>query len=109
MPRIRMVRRSRIKGRVGRQLPRRRVIAKRSIAFADNLEMKDLYKRLRAVGFDEDYVRRNLLPDWWDDSLAAVPSNRAIAEASISRMLGFPIGDLRNEKQALQLPSVATF
>lgn len=81
----------------------------RSNPLADNLQMKDLYKRLRVVGFDEDYVRRNLLPDWWDDSLATVPSNRAIAEASISRMLGFQIGDLRDENQELQLPSVATF
>jgi hypothetical protein len=71
--------------------------------------MNDLYKRLRRVGFNEEFVRRNLLPDWWDDSLASVPSNRAIAEASISRMLGFSVGDLRDEKHELQLPTVSAF
>src|SRR5262245_18124259 len=96
--------RSRIKGRSLQRPDRQRTARKRSKSFAEILLMNDLYKRLRRVGFDEEFVRKNLLPDWWDDSLATVPSNRALAEASISRMLGFSVGDLRNQKQELQLP-----
>jgi hypothetical protein len=82
---------------------------KRSRTFAEILLMRDLYKRLRRVGFDEEFVRKNLLPDWWEDSLASVPSNRALAEASISRMLGFPVVALRDQARELELPAVSTF
>jgi hypothetical protein len=81
----------------------------RSKTFAEIVEMKDLYNRLRRVGFDEAFVKRNLLPDWWDDSLASIASNRAMAEASISRMLGFPVGALRDHNQALTLPAISEF
>ena len=71
--------------------------------------VEDLYKRLRKAGFDRKFVRARLLPDWWDDSLADVPANRALAEAAISRTLGFPIRDLRNPSVALQLPATSDF
>jgi IrrE N-terminal-like domain len=71
--------------------------------------MKDLYRRLRRLGFDEPFVRERLLPDWWDDSLAKIPSNRAIAEASISKMLGIRISNLRDQSAVLELPAIADF
>jgi len=46
--------------------------------------MRDIYSRLKPLGFDSGFVRELLLPDWWDDELASVPANRAIAEATIS-------------------------
>jgi len=46
--------------------------------------MRDIYSRLKPLGFDSGFVRELLLPDWWDDELARVPANRAIAEATIS-------------------------
>ena len=109
MPTRQATRRCRIKGRPARRPRRGGIARKRSKSFAEIVLMEDLYKRLRAVGFDEPFVKRNLLPDWWDDSLATVPSNRAMAEASISRMLGFPLGALRNHKQALELPAISDF
>jgi hypothetical protein len=69
--------------------------------------MKDLYKRLKDVGFDASFVRNRILPDWWEDELANTVSNRALAEAAISRMLRFPIGQLRNPNFALKLPQVS--
>jgi len=68
--------------------------------------MKDLYERLRDVGFDANFVRYRVLPDWWADDLAAKPANRAMAEAAISRMLGFPITRLRDPSAKLELPPV---
>lgn len=68
------------------------------------LHMRDLYQRLRNIGFDADFVRTRILPDWWDDSLASTPANRALAEAAISKMLGFAIADLRNAEARLRLP-----
>jgi len=69
------------------------------------LHMRDLYRRLRELGFDADFIRTRILPDWWDDSLASVPANRALAEAAVSRMLGFPIADLRKPDARLKLPA----
>lgn len=68
--------------------------------------MKDLYQRLEDVGFDAKFVRYRVLPDWWADDLAAQPANRAMAEAAISRMLGFPVSRLRDPSAKLHLPPV---
>lgn len=68
--------------------------------------MRDLYARLNAVGFDSSFVRESCLPDWWEDSLAKTPANRAVAEAAISRHFGYGIGDLRDAKKALTLPKL---
>ncbi len=68
--------------------------------------MRDLYKRLAKVSFDETFLRSAVLPDWWEDELATVPYNRAAAEAAITGFLGFPIRVLRDAGAALAKPSV---
>jgi hypothetical protein len=65
--------------------------------------MKDVYTRLRALGFDRPYVQRFLLPDWWQDTMAAVPANRALAEISIAQVLGIPLPELRDPSRTLRL------
>jgi hypothetical protein len=57
--------------------------------------MDELYTHLRAANFDAPFVRRHLLPDWWDDSMAANSTTRAIAEVHLARMLGLPLHSLR--------------
>lgn len=74
------------------------------IASAKTDNMKDLYGRLKAVGYDRKFVRECVLPDWWSDDLAAVPANRAIAELAIARHFGFRTADLRDPKRPLVLP-----
>lgn len=69
--------------------------------------MKDLYKRLKDVGFDANFVRYRILPEWWEDDLARIDSNLALAEAAISRMLGFSIKQLRDTSSPLKLPQVS--
>jgi hypothetical protein len=71
--------------------------------------MKDIYQRLGKVGFDAAFVRGHVLPDWWNDSLGNNPANRAIAEMSISRMLGVAIKDLHDPKGQLHLPAFNNF
>ena len=73
--------------------------------------MKDIYSRLRVLGFDQAYVRRFLLPDWWQDKMADVPANRALAEISIAQVLGIPVPELRDSARPLRLevPSCVRF
>ena len=68
--------------------------------------MRDLYTRLSKVGFDSKWLRAVVLPDWWDDALAAIPFNRAAAEAAISGFLGIPLRALRDPGAALAKPTV---
>lgn len=67
--------------------------------------MSDIYRRLKLLGFDARFVRDLLLPDWWDDDLANVPANRAIAEATISRHLKISIDRLATADSELTIPS----
>ncbi len=67
--------------------------------------MRDIYSRLKPLGFDSGFVRELLLPDWWDDGLASVPANRAIAEATISRHLKISIKKLSDPNAELAIPS----
>lgn len=67
--------------------------------------MKDLYVRLKEVGYDRKFVRDCVLPEWWSDDLSAVQANRAIAELAIARHLGFRTSDLRDPRRSLVLPS----
>jgi hypothetical protein len=69
--------------------------------------MSDLYARLSATGFDPDFIRSVVLPEWWEDSLAEIPANRALAEDLVARHLGMPLGDLCDPSAALRLPSLS--
>jgi hypothetical protein len=68
--------------------------------------MSDLYARLAATGFDRDFLKTAILPEWWEDSLAEVPANRAFAENLVARSLGMPISDLSRPSANLKLPSL---
>ena len=63
--------------------------------------MRDLYDRLATVGYDPGFIRNHVLPTWWEDSLAANPINRAMAELTIARMLGFDVPTLHDHTAAL--------
>ncbi|HUS58296.1 MAG TPA: ImmA/IrrE family metallo-endopeptidase [Planctomycetota bacterium] len=65
--------------------------------------LNDLYARLKEAGLGREFVRERLLPDWWDDSLASVPANRALAELTIAQLLGLRVADLRNPDAKLSL------
>ena len=62
----------------------------------DDLPIRHMLRRLAAAGFPEDWVRRALLPDWWDDELSRDPSSLAMAEIAIARWTRVSIADLRD-------------
>jgi hypothetical protein len=66
--------------------------------------MPALFRRLKTVGYDEAFLRRVVLPDWWDDSLAANPVNRAQVELHVAQRLGLPLADLTTSSRPLELP-----
>lgn len=57
--------------------------------------MADLYRRLRAVGLTRNKVKHFILPDWWDDSVAANPAGFAEGLSFISRHTGLELATLR--------------
>lgn len=69
--------------------------------------MSDLYARLAAIGFDRNFLRDAVLPEWWEDSLADVPANRAFVENLLARNFGMPLQDLSRPSSELQLPSLS--
>lgn len=58
--------------------------------------MADLYRRLRAVGLTKPYIRKMILPDWWDDQIAENPAGFAEGLTFLSRHLGLDIATLRD-------------
>lgn len=84
------------------------------LAFADHSTLDDLmpsatslaplYRRLKTVGFDRGFLQRAVLPDWWDDSLAANAATRSQIELHLAQRLGVPLAELRDASQPLTLP-----
>jgi hypothetical protein len=64
--------------------------------------MSDIYDRLAACGFDRAFIREAILPEWWNDSLAEVPANRALAEMLIARCLGMSLVALNDPTASLE-------
>ena len=65
-----------------------------------------LYRRLKAIGYDRPFVKRAILPDWWEDKLADDASLRMQMHLRISRRLGLPMKDVADTEKALKLPDV---
>lgn len=76
---------------------------------AFNTFMADIYRRLKPLGFNPSFVREVILPDWWDDQLASVPSNRALAEAAIAKHLKLSVAALSDTRRTLSLPQSVPF
>ena len=61
--------------------------------------MNILYRRLRAVGLTKPYVRKMILPEWWDDAAAENPAGFAEALTFLSRHLGLDLTTLRDSSR----------
>ena len=68
--------------------------------------MPSLYRRLKAIGYDRPFVKRTILPDWWEDKLADDASLRMQMHLRISRRLGLPMRDVADADKTLKLPDV---
>jgi hypothetical protein len=56
--------------------------------------VRSLYERLEQAGLDRKFVRKVLLPDWWDDAIAQHPTGYAEARLRIARALGLSLSQL---------------
>ena len=70
----------------------------------DAVTLAPLYRRLKAVGFDRAFLQSAVLPDWWEDALAANAATRSQIELHLAQRLGLPLADLRDPHQPLTLP-----
>jgi len=64
--------------------------------------MRDIYDRLKALGFKKNWLKLYVLPEWWEDDLAKTPSARSEIEIFLSRMLGVELATLRNPDVPLE-------
>ncbi len=76
-------------------------------AIAYRASVRDLHRRLKQRSFDWPFVRSFVLPEWWEDEMADVEANRALAEAYIARQLRFSAVELRDTERPLTLPPTA--
>lgn len=67
-----------------------------AIANVAENRMQTLYQRLAAIGLSRPYIRKTILPSWWDDEAAESPTGYSEALLLLSRHLGLEISDLRD-------------
>lgn len=68
------------------------------------IPMPTLIRRLKTIGYDEAFLRRVVLPDWWEDSLAADPTSRVQIELRVAQRLSLPLADVSDPQRPLRLP-----
>ncbi len=61
----------------------------------------DLYRRLGAVGLTRKIIRQAILPEWWDDQVAANPAGFAEGISFLSRHLGLDLASLRDPAKSV--------
>lgn len=57
--------------------------------------MQSLYGKLRCVGYSRKYIS-SLLPDWWDDEIAATPAGYQEASLRLGSLFGVQPSSLRD-------------
>ncbi len=63
--------------------------------------MEGLYERLAATGLTRHYVKKNILPDWWDDRAARNPVGYREALGYVSKHTGLSLHQLKDEEAPL--------
>lgn len=61
-------------------------------------------RRLSKAGFKPEFVRRAILPDWWDDECEQDPKLLADVEFRVARFVGQTLGDVRDPSASLRVP-----
>ncbi|TKJ40667.1 hypothetical protein CEE37_06805 [candidate division LCP-89 bacterium B3_LCP] len=64
-----------------------------------------LMRRLSKAGFDRDFVRRSILPDWWDDSCEQDIDLLTDIEIRVTRFLEISLNNVRDTMMTLHPPS----
>ncbi len=61
--------------------------------------------RLSRAGFQRDFVRPAMLPDWWDEACVEDPSLLPDIEIRVARFLGLPLSVVRDPGRSLAPPA----
>lgn len=68
--------------------------------------VRSLLRRVTRAGFPADFVRRTVLPDWWDASCEEDPSLLTEVEFRLARFFGLPLSTLRDAAAPLAFAGV---
>lgn len=72
--------------------------------------MKELYRKLATFGFPKAWVRKNLLPSWWDDEAAQTEAGLAEALLHVARTSGLALTSLGSTPEAaVPAPAIVRF
>jgi hypothetical protein len=66
--------------------------------------LTSLRRRLSAAGFKPDFIRRAVLPEWWNDDCESDPHLLEEFELRVARLLGTPLHTLRDPQVPLAVP-----
>ena len=64
-------------------------------------------RRLSHAGFRNEFVRRAILPDWWDETLRGQLDLLPEIELRVARFLGAPLAEIKIPGSALSFPKYA--
>jgi len=64
--------------------------------------------RLSRAGFKSEFVRRAILPDWWEETCAQDPNLLPDIEIRVARFLELPLATVRDAGAALTAPSYSS-
>jgi Zn-dependent peptidase ImmA (M78 family) len=67
--------------------------------------MSQLYTRLAAINVDKPFVKNVVLPDWWDDEMAATDAGYARGLGIISQHLGVDLRQLWDDTAPIKYPA----
>jgi Zn-dependent peptidase ImmA (M78 family) len=71
--------------------------------------MTALYEKLAAFGLPRAWVKKTLLPSWWDDEAARTPAGYAEALLHVARTAGLDLSSLGSGEQAVASPAPVRF
>ena len=65
-----------------------------------------LMERMEKAGFDEAFVRRAILPDWWSEECDRNADLLPDFEFKVARFLRMPLAEVRDPAVALRIPEL---
>ena len=68
---------------------------------------QNLMRRISKAGLKKDFVRRAILPDWWDDSCDDQPDLLPEIEIRVARYFGVSLAAVKDSGSALIVPQYA--
>jgi hypothetical protein len=79
-----------------------------SMAAKNDNNMTSVYQLLKHEGLDTRYVKRVLLPEWWNDSLASTRSGLLHGLSIISKRAGIQLAPLIRRQQQIKCREIGT-